>query len=245
MRLGLLVAFSAVAVTLAAATEATAQPEPLLIFRDTNQTAIFCKFESSETGDNPDTIDLRSPGKGQFLFNPWFQESGLFSRISRMRPGTPLSFKMSIIYFYLSPEIGGNGGMETRYMLETFSSIEGQQQNSAICSSKNISYGEFASSASGHFCGYEAGAEGKDAELVSIMTGVNIYSFKPRLDIVRKHGPLTQLAIGTPISYDMMIFKNIGANSMETSPPTLAITDFESAGNPVPEACTPAPASQN
>ncbi|MDR1313966.1 MAG: hypothetical protein LBQ12_09790 [Deltaproteobacteria bacterium] len=217
---------------LAVPRQASAQPDPLVVYRDTGHVAAFCGYQASESGDDPDTVymldnDLAS-GEGRFVFNPSFADPGDWDRISRVKTGTLLKYNLSVVYSYLSPELGGDGGMETRALLEAF---ELESPGDADLCETNISVrAAYSHKTGGYFCGNERGASsGGDAGVALIGTRSGVFRMKLS-EYLPDIGRMQNFEIGEPVIYRVAITPVFDENANQTSPPSVEIMEINKSG---------------
>ncbi|MDR1081642.1 MAG: hypothetical protein LBQ79_11975 [Deltaproteobacteria bacterium] len=211
-----------------------AQPEPLVVFEDTGLTGTFCGYEESESGDNPPTMTLKTE-KGTFEFFTLFPEVSDYEKAEALRAGTPVSFSVRILYAYAELE----GGMTTLVGVSSIRASGGTGDASACRFLADRQYSSFAADKlAGHFCGYVPGTGGAP-DKVSVKTGKGIYGLAPRLDGLEKLKALSDLAPGTPVTYDMA-FRTSPDGDGPAGPPVATLSNFSVVGDPVPEACTAA-----
>ncbi|MDR1038421.1 MAG: hypothetical protein LBT40_18185 [Deltaproteobacteria bacterium] len=220
------IASAAILLAVALAPPALAQPDELVVFEDSGQTATYCSFYENESGDGPSMVNVKTPkgDSGLFVF---FQEVKDFDIFKTLKPGTPINFSYRVVYFF-----DESGGGMMAYTGVTEINPAGGAADASACQYFNESATDeySADKVTGHFCGYKAGTGGA-ADTVSIKTGKGIYDVAPRLDGLEKMKTLSETALGTPLAYDMSVVKS------DSSPPVIALSSYEATGDPVAGAC--------
>ncbi|MDR1037365.1 MAG: hypothetical protein LBT40_12600 [Deltaproteobacteria bacterium] len=218
----------------ATAPSALAQPEPLTVFEDSGLSGIYCSYEASESGDNPDTISLVNTKGAVWLFS-FLPTMTDLERVSSMRPGTPVTFSFTTIYSW--DESGGR--MSGFNGVTEMVAVSGGKTDASVCNNVQEMYGNFSvDKTSGNFCDYNAGTGGTP-DTVSIRNGKGLYRVVPRLDVLDKMKALSELEPGTPISYAMTIVygPDNEESGGETAPPSAVMSAYEVTGTPVSGAC--------
>ncbi|MDR1038422.1 MAG: hypothetical protein LBT40_18190 [Deltaproteobacteria bacterium] len=220
------IASAAILLTVALTPLALAQPEELVVFEDTGQTATYCSYYESETGDNPDVVYIRTP-KGDMGLSTFFPELKDFDLFKTLKPGTPINFSYMVVYIF-----NESGGGMYPYVGASEIKQAGGPVDASACQyfDENATIEYSADKVTGHFCGYKAGTGGA-ADTVSIKTGKGVYDVTPRMDGLEKMKTLSETAVGTPLSYNMQVVK------FDDSPPIVVLSSYDTTGEPVAGAC--------
>jgi hypothetical protein len=225
----------AAAALLVCAPALPAQPEPLTVFEDTGLTGTFCETDEG-SGDNPPAIFLKTD-KGFFQLSSFILEMADYEKMIALKPGTPVIFDISVIYAFNE----SGGGMFTYTGIPVIRATGGAS-NASVCRQPGEpqALGFSADKAAGHFCGFVPGT-GDVPDKVSVKNGKGIYSLTPRINGLEKLKALSDLAPGTPITYDAtVVISDDGDAPGFKTPPVIAISNYTVAGDPVQGICGPA-----
>ncbi|MDR1081643.1 MAG: hypothetical protein LBQ79_11980 [Deltaproteobacteria bacterium] len=218
---------------LARAPDLRAQPEPLVVFEDTGLTGTFCGFDEG-SGEYAPTMIVRI-GKGTFQLDPLFQEVSDYEKAEALRAGTPVTFSVRIIYAFDELQYE----MITLVGVSAVQASEGAADASSCRDLGDRQYSSFAADrVAGHFCGYVPGTGGTP-DKVSVKTGKGIFGLAPILEDLKKLKALSDLAPGTPVTYDMALVTSPDGDG-PAGPPVATLSNFSVTGDPVPGACTAA-----
>ncbi|MDR1038423.1 MAG: hypothetical protein LBT40_18195 [Deltaproteobacteria bacterium] len=215
------------------ASSAGAQPDDLVVFADSGQRAIYCSYEENETGSYPDIVYVNT-SKGNFILDVLFPELKDYDLFKTLKPGTPIDFSYSVLYAY---DESGEGMMT--YTGVTEINPTGVVRDTNDCQNFNRREGVIYSvdKAAGHFCGFKSGTD-VTPDTVSIKTSNGVFSVIPKMDRLEKMKALSELALGTPLTFDMKIEDSDKSNdSRNRLPPIVTLSRFEASGEPVDGAC--------